>query len=119
MKSKSQRLNWTSTVNMLVGDASKAIQATPGVGYRLNVTKLILNVTTSAAQVFDIESVGGVTELFKAPASLAVGNYIIIDSEGPGVSLPENTGLSVVPAAAGVGATVFAEGDIEHLATSS
>jgi hypothetical protein len=100
---------------MLTTDAGKALQAAPGAGKRLNVTRLILNVTTAAAVVFDIESVGGATELFKAPASLAAGNYIIIDSEGPGISLPENVGLSVV-AAAGVGATVFAEGDIEHLA---
>ena len=105
---------------MVAADASKAIQASPGVGYRLNITKLIINITTAAAQTFDVESVaGGVTELFKAPASLPVGNYIVMDSEGPGVPLPENTGLSVVPAAAGVAGTFFAEGDIEHLATSS
>jgi len=115
MRAKTQRQNWSANVQMLAADAGKAIQATPGVGYRLNVTRLIVIVTTPAAQTVDIESVGGAVELFKAPVSLPVGTYIAVDSEGPGIALPENTGLSAI-AVAGVGMTIFAEGDIEHLA---
>lgn len=86
------------------GAGNTTLVAAPGANRQLAVQSLTICITTSAAQAFDIESADGVTELFKAPASLAVGLYGG-DAGRTGVRLPSNTALQYT-ATAGVGLTV-------------
>lgn len=74
-------------------------------GRTLMVQSLTINVTTSAAQAFDVESSDTGTALFSAPASLAVGVYSM--DFGPlGFAIEAGEGIDWDAAAAGVGASV-------------
>lgn len=100
--------------NIATTDGDTELVAAPGASRRLRVQGLVVTITTSAAQAFDIEDDGGSpVELFKAPASLAVGNYIV-DGGGLGISLTTNTALQFDTASAGVGATISGYGYIQE-----
>jgi len=118
MRDESQRQNFSVAVNILVGSGTTTIQASPGANARLVVTRMSVAITTSAAQSFDIESSGGTVELYKAPASLAVG-LVFMGDMFQGVPLPVNEALQYTPSAAGVGATIWAEGWIDHTALNT
>ena len=94
------------------GDGDTEIVATPGSGKTLYIEHLTVTITTAAAQAFDIEDDGGSpVEIFKAPASLAVGSYYV--NHGPlGFPLTANTALQYDCAAAGVGLTVSGYGHV-------
>lgn len=105
---------WSAVKNIATGDGTTTIQAAPGAGRTLMVQHMSFEVTTLAAQAFDIEDTGSSpVELYKAPASLAVGGYG--GDHGPiGIALTANTGLEYHPAAAGVQLTVRAYGYIRE-----
>ena len=100
--------------NITTAMGNTTLVAAPGAGKRLVLQALMVCVTTSAAQAFDIEDSDGTVELFKAPASLAAtGNPFTFDMGELGVALTANTGL-VYTATAGVGLTVAAHGYIKE-----
>lgn len=95
-----------------VGTGTTTLVAAPGAGRNLVVQGLIVAVTTSAAQAFDIEDGDGTIEVFKAPSSLAAGVYAV-DPGVLGVALTANTTLRYT-ATAGVGLTVSGFGYIRE-----
>lgn len=98
---------WSFAKNIAAADGDTSLQATPGATSTLMVQGLIVNITTAAAQAFDIENdgAGTIVELFKAPASLAVGSYAM--DFGPlGIALAQNTALEYDTAAAGPGLSI-------------
>lgn len=100
--------------NKVIGtsDGDTDLVAAPGAGRTLYVEHLTVTITTAAAQAFDVEDKGGApVEIFKAPASLAVGSYYV--NHGPlGFPLTTNTALEFDTAAAGVGCTISGYGHI-------
>lgn len=106
---------WTLVTNIATTDGQTELVAAPGAGFALVVQVLTVTITTSAAQDFDIEDDGASpVELFKAPASLAVGTYGV-DAGPVGRRLTENTALEYHPAAAGVGLTLSGFGYVRKL----
>lgn len=94
------------------GTGTTSLVASPGAGRKLRVQALTLCITTAAAQAFDVEDSGGTVELFKAPASLAVGTYAC--DMGPlGVALTAATALNYT-ATAGVGLTISGFGYVQE-----
>jgi hypothetical protein len=94
------------------GTGNTTLVAAPGAGRTLRIQALTICVTTAAGQAFDIEDSATTIELFKAPASLAVGTYAC--DPGPlGKALTAATGL-VYTATAGVGLTVSGFGWIQE-----
>lgn len=99
--------------NIATSDGDTTLVAAPGTGKTLRLQGMLVCITTAAAQAFDIEDSGGSpVEVFKAPASLAVGNYLV-DAGGLGVALTTNTALEFDTASAGVGATISGYGWIQ------
>lgn len=101
--------------NLLVGDTTKDLIAAPGVGRRIRVLGLHVELTTSAAQTLDIQDGAGANNLLKLPASSAVGKKTdwTLPPDAPGVALTENSPLRVVVAAAGNGASITIEYYVE------
>ena len=87
-----------------VGTGTTALVAAPTGGRQLVVQACTVAITTSAGQAFDIEDGNGTVEVFKAPASLAAGTYVV-DAGVLGIALTANTSLRYT-ATAGVGLTV-------------
>jgi hypothetical protein len=97
------------------GTGTTTLVAAPGSGRRLVLQGLMVCVTTSAAQAFDVEDSSGTVEVFKAPASLAVGAYPV--DPGPlGHPLTLNEALQYT-ATAGVGTTLSGFGYIQENVT--
>ena len=105
----------TVNVNLLVGDTTKDLVAAPGVGKRIRVMGLHVELTTSAAQTIDIQDGAGTVNLLKLPASSAVGKKTdwSLPPDAPGVALTENSALRVVVGAAGNGASITVEYYVE------
>ena len=101
--------------NITTAMGNTTLVAAPGAGKRLVLQALMVCVTTSAAQAFDIEDSSGSIEVFKGPASLAVGAYPV--DPGPvGHDLTNNEALQFT-ATAGVGATLSGFGYIKENVT--
>jgi hypothetical protein len=95
------------------GVGTTTLQAAPGANRRIYLQALMVCVTTAAAQAFDIEDSSGTVEVFKAPASLAVGAYPV--DPGPlGHPLTTNEALQFT-ASAGVGLTLSGFGYIREM----
>jgi hypothetical protein len=99
---------WAVVTNIATGTGTTTLLASHGVGKQIVVQGLLVVITTTAAQAFDIEDSAGTVELFKAPASLGAGAYPV-DAGVLGKFLTTNTGL-VYTATAGVGLTISAFG---------
>lgn len=97
--------------HIAAGDGDIDLIAAPGAGKAIVVEKMTVTIVTAAAQAVDIEDNSGTVEVFKAPASLAAGNYIIEPGD-VGLKLTTNEKLYWNSAAAGVAATVSAYGRI-------
>lgn len=106
----SQEFSFSTPITTATG--TTALVAAPGAGRRLRVQALTICVTTAAAQAFDLEDSSGTTELFKAPASLAVGTYAC-DMGRQGVPLTVNEALQYT-ASAGVGVTLSGFGWVQE-----
>ena len=104
---------WTFATPIATGTGDTTLVAAPGADRRLRIQALTVCITTAAAQAFDIEDSSGTVELFKAPASLAVGTYAV-DMGRQGVPLTENEALVFNTAAAGVGCTISGFGWIQE-----
>jgi hypothetical protein len=104
---------FTFATPITTGTGDTTLVAAPGAGRRLRVQALTVCVTTAAAQAFDLEDTSGTVEVFKAPASLAVGTYAV-DMGRQGVPLTTNEALVFNTAAAGVGATISGFGWIQE-----
>lgn len=105
--------HWTVLTNITPADGTTTLVPAPAAGQALMVQVLTVALTTSAAQAFDVESANGAVEVFKAPASLAVGTYGV--DVGPvGVALPEAQALQYT-ATAGVGVTLSGFGYVRKL----
>lgn len=102
---------WEFVQNISTATGNTTLKAAPGAGRRLRVQGLMVCVTTSAAQAFDIEDTSGTVEMFKAPASLAVGSFPV-DPGPQGHPLTANEAL-VYTATAGVGLTISGFGFVE------
>jgi hypothetical protein len=90
----------TAANRLLAGDATRALIAAPGTGYRLIIVIINFQIITSAAQAVDVGvNAGGVTkQVLSLPASATgVGGANL----GEGFALDENAALTAVPAAAG------------------
>lgn len=88
-------------------DGDTDLMTAPGTGKTLWLQYLTVNIVTAAAQAFRIEDKGASPQVyFSAPASLAVGNYIV--NLGPiGVAASASaTTLEFDTAAAGVACIV-------------
>lgn len=107
-----QRSPWCVNVLLAAVDATKAIKAAPGAGYKLVVTKWSYRSITSAAQTMTLTD--GTITIDNFPVSITVGSLV----EGPklevGVALTANTALSLTPAAAGPSGRLIAEGYIDN-----
>jgi len=104
---------WAFVKPIATTDGDTSLVAAPGAGRRLRVQVLVVTITTAAAQAFDIEDDGSSpVEVFKAPASLAVGTYGV-DAGPLGLALTANTALEFDTAAAGVGVTISGFGYVE------
>jgi len=107
-----QKWGFATPIGTGVGDTE--LVAAPGADRTLVVQGLTIAITTAAAQAFDIEDDSATpVEIFKAPASLAVGTYGA-DMGVLGVALTENTALQFDTAAAGVGCTISGFGYIRE-----
>lgn len=104
--------NFEFVENITTATGNTTLVAAPGAGKRLRVQSLIVCVTTTAAQAFDIEDSSGTVELFKAPTSLAVGTFPV-DPGPEGHGLTANEAL-VYTATAGVGLTISGWGWIQE-----
>lgn len=104
-----QQVEFVTQITTATGTTT--LVAAPGAGRRLRIQGLMVCVTTAAAQAFDIEDTSGTVELFKGPASLAVGAYPV-DPGPEGHPLTANEALKFV-ATAGVGLTISGFGFIE------
>lgn len=111
MPKTEQLQHFNASVVLAVGDASKVIKAAPGAGKALVIRRVTVTIVTSAAQSFDVESVGGAVELIKTPTSPAAGAQFHFKSDS-GFKLPDNTALSAVTSAAGNAALIVVEGYI-------
>ena len=103
---------WEFVANISTATGTTTLVAAPGAGRRLVVQALMVCVTTSAAQAFDIEDSSGTVELFKGPASLAV-NAFPVDPGPLGHELTINEALQYT-ATAGVGCTLSGFGYIKE-----
>jgi hypothetical protein len=111
MSTSYQDKRWSIATPIAVATGDTDLVAAPGAGLQIVVEKLIVTITTAAAQAFDIEDASGTVEVFKAPASLAAGSYII-EPGHPGKYLTANEKLYFNTAAAGVGLTISGYGRI-------
>jgi hypothetical protein len=91
--------------NISTATGTTTLVAAPGAGKALRIQSLIICLTTTSVQTFDIEDTSGTVELFKAPASLAIGPWPI-DAGPLGHPLTTNEALRYVPSAAGSGLTI-------------
>jgi hypothetical protein len=105
---------WVVNAQITTGTGDTDLVAAPGSGYALVVQVLTVCITTAAAQAFDLEDASGTVEVFKAPASLAVGTYGV-DFGHQGRVLTENEKLYYNAAAAGVGVTISGFGYVRKL----
>lgn len=105
--------HWSFVTNIATTDTDITLVAAPATGRTLVVQVLTVAITTSAAQAVNIEdaSASGAVQVFRAPASLAVGTYGV-DAGPLGVALTAATALEWDAVAAGVGATVSGFGYI-------
>lgn len=85
-------------------DGTITLVAAPGAGRTIAIQRLVINITTAAAQTFTIT--GGSVNVFSAPASLPQGVWLPVDCLTVGKPVTANSALQFVPAAAGVGATI-------------
>lgn len=100
---------WSFVKHIAAAAGDTDLLAAPGANRATVVESLVVTITVAAAQAFDIEDNSGAVELFKAPASLAVGNYFV--KAGPlGIQLTTNEKLIFNTAAAGVALTISAYG---------
>lgn len=102
---ESGRQRWSFCTPIATSAGDTDLVAAPTAGRKIVVQHLTVTITTAAAQAFDIEDNSGTVEIFKAPASLAVGSYYV--NLGPlGVALTAAEKLYFNTAAAGVGVTI-------------
>ncbi len=105
-----QEFAFSQPITTAMGDTT--LVAAPGAGRTLRIQGLTICVTTSAGVAFDVEDGAGTVELFKAPASLAVGTYAV--DPGPlGAALTTNSGL-VYSSSGGAGVTISGFGWVQE-----
>lgn len=99
---------------LLVGEATKALVASPGAGYRLVIYRVIATVLTAAAQAVEVGVDTGTVaqQLFVIRAS---GVEPVYWESEDGFDMPAATALSAKPAAAGPAVQFWVEYAIEAI----
>jgi hypothetical protein len=108
---RTREQGWSFNRILLAADNPAAeTQLAARTGYTAYLTKLVISVTTSAAQSIDIQdSAGTPVELIGLPTSAPEGCYTW-DFREEGIPATESKGITLTTSAAGVAAYIHGEG---------